>query len=352
MARYSNPFSQYSSGNVALAGGKLFFFITGTSTPKDTFSDVDRTVPNTNPVLLDANGVIPAIFLSEDSLYKVILQDKDGVQKDETDNVGEVPPEGQFSDWDATTNYVTGDLVKGSNGAYYIALQASINQNPTTQPTFWTKIDLIRFWNTEETYSIEDVVIDAGIMYRSLANSNKGNNPATDLTNWALVWVVGAGLTVATGGTVTLDTSSTRNTDHASVTLTAGAGLTGGGDITASRTFDVGAGDGIIVNADDVALDGFALTSHGLITSTTTVDGEDIASVSSSGAGVYALVYTTAASATDKQATVATPDGSSSFAITQDNTSTTGVTVRQWLLSGSSQTPFNQFPVAVHRTTF
>ena len=36
--------------------------------------------------------------------------------------------------------------------------------------------------------------------------------------------------------------------------LTAGAGLTGGGDLTADRTFNVGAGAGITVNADDVAL--------------------------------------------------------------------------------------------------
>ncbi len=37
-------------------------------------------------------------------------------------------------------------------------------------------------------------------------------------------------------------------------TLTAGAGLTGGGDLSADRTFTVGAGYGITVNADDVAL--------------------------------------------------------------------------------------------------
>jgi len=39
------------------------------------------------------------------------------------------------------------------------------------------------------------------------------------------------------------------------VTLTAGNGLTGGGDISASRSFAVGAGTGIVVNADDVAVD-------------------------------------------------------------------------------------------------
>ena len=65
----------------------------------------------------------------------------------------------------------------------------------------------------------------------------------------------GTGITV-NADDVALDTASTRNTDHASVVLTAGAGLTGGGDITTSRTFTVGAGTGITVNADDVALAG------------------------------------------------------------------------------------------------
>jgi hypothetical protein len=37
-------------------------------------------------------------------------------------------------------------------------------------------------------------------------------------------------------------------------TLTAGAGLAGGGDLSANRTFDVGAGTGITVNANDVAV--------------------------------------------------------------------------------------------------
>lgn len=51
---------------------------------------------------------------------------------------------------------------------------------------------------------------------------------------------------------------------HSGVTLTAGAGLTGGGTIAASRTFNVGAGAGITVNANDVAIDfAFAATWTG-----------------------------------------------------------------------------------------
>lgn len=43
--------------------------------------------------------------------------------------------------------------------------------------------------------------------------------------------------------------------DHSLVSITAGAGLTGGGTIAATRTLDVGSGTGISVTADAIALD-------------------------------------------------------------------------------------------------
>lgn len=63
----------------------------------------------------------------------------------------------------------------------------------------------------------------------------------------------GTGITV-NANDVALDTSHARNVDHSAVTITAGAGLTGGGTIESTRTLDVGAGTGITVNANDVAL--------------------------------------------------------------------------------------------------
>ena len=50
---------------------------------------------------------------------------------------------------------------------------------------------------------------------------------------------------------------------HTSITLTAGNGLTGGGDISASRSFAVGAGLGISVTADAVKLDSATIGSFG-----------------------------------------------------------------------------------------
>lgn len=64
----------------------------------------------------------------------------------------------------------------------------------------------------------------------------------------------GTGITV-NANDVALDTAHARNVDHSAVSVTAGAGLTGGGDISATRTVDVGAGNGISVAADSVAID-------------------------------------------------------------------------------------------------
>jgi hypothetical protein len=79
----------------------------------------------------------------------------------------------------------------------------------------------------------------------------------------------GTGITV-NAGDVALDVASTRNVDHAAITLTAGDGLTGGGTIAANRTFAVGAGTGISVTASAVGLDTASTrnTDHAAITFT------------------------------------------------------------------------------------
>ena len=70
--------AQDSSGGV-LAGAKLEFFETGTSTNLDTYSDDALTTANANPVVADSAGRWAAIFL-RDQDYKVTLSDSDDVQ--------------------------------------------------------------------------------------------------------------------------------------------------------------------------------------------------------------------------------------------------------------------------------
>ena len=64
----------YTDDNgVPLAGGKLYTYAAGTSTPLATYSDPDGLVPNTNPVILDARGEATVFWSS--SAYKVMLTD-------------------------------------------------------------------------------------------------------------------------------------------------------------------------------------------------------------------------------------------------------------------------------------
>lgn len=62
---------------------------------------------------------------------------------------------------------------------------------------------------------------------------------------------------------------SDQHVAHSTVSVTAGAGLTGGGTIAASRTLDVGAGNGIAVDADSVRV--VAGTDGGLVSNSTGV---------------------------------------------------------------------------------
>ena len=51
--------------------------------------------------------------------------------------------------------------------------------------------------------------------------------------------------------------------DHSAVDITAGSGLTGGGDITTSRTLNVIGGDGITANANDIEVDSTVIRTTG-----------------------------------------------------------------------------------------
>ena len=60
--------------------------------------------------------------------------------------------------------------------------------------------------------------------------------------------------------------------DHSGVSITAGAGLTGGGDITSTRDIAVGAGTGVTVNADDIAIGQDVATSADVEFNSVTAD--------------------------------------------------------------------------------
>ena len=62
--------------------------------------------------------------------------------------------------------------------------------------------------------------------------------------------------------------------DHTSVSVIAGDGLTGGGTIAADRTLNIGAGTGVTVNANDVAIGQDVATSANVTFATVTTTGD------------------------------------------------------------------------------
>lgn len=76
IALLPNAETQFSDANGApFTGGKVYFYVPGTTTPKATWQDSGGTTLNTNPVILDSAG--RAIIWGNGS-YREILQDQFG----------------------------------------------------------------------------------------------------------------------------------------------------------------------------------------------------------------------------------------------------------------------------------
>lgn len=72
-----------------LAGGKVYTYEPGTSTPKPTYQDLAKTVANTNPVILDPRGEAVIYW---DGAYKVRVETAAGSLVYEQDNYGASEP--------------------------------------------------------------------------------------------------------------------------------------------------------------------------------------------------------------------------------------------------------------------
>lgn len=79
------PFRALDGNGDPLAGGKLYTYEAGTTTPKTTYTTEDATTPNTNPVILDSNGYAD-VWLDTGS-YKFVLDDSDDVEQWTLDDI-------------------------------------------------------------------------------------------------------------------------------------------------------------------------------------------------------------------------------------------------------------------------
>ena len=157
-----------------------------------------------------------------------------------------------------TNLFVTNELQVGTagNNGYAFPIDDGTNQ----QQLFTNGAGQLQF--ADALSNIDSITGGAGL---TLAYTSS-TDPVTGLTtrNAKLDIVAGNGITALedelfiNDGEINHDALANYDADehvaHSGVTLTAGNGLTGGGDISVSRSFAVGEGTGITVNANDVAV--------------------------------------------------------------------------------------------------
>ena len=138
-----------NSGN-PLAAGTLETFIAGTTTHISTFSDVNLTIANANPMTLDASGRPQAgnIFLRPGASYKFVLKDALGATMATPDNIL-IAPAGTSLDIIGRLGepVVTGNLLflgdgtlNTTAGKWYLASKTFPGSSLTPQLGFATSV--------------------------------------------------------------------------------------------------------------------------------------------------------------------------------------------------------------------
>ena len=83
----------FTNNGVPLAGGLIYTYAAGTTTPIATYTSSSGATPQANPIVLDAGGRVASgeIWLTTTTVYKFVLKASAGVTIATYDNVGGSP---------------------------------------------------------------------------------------------------------------------------------------------------------------------------------------------------------------------------------------------------------------------
>lgn len=171
-----------------LAGGKLYTYAAGTSTPKDTYTDAGGGTANANPVVLDASGRA-TVFLS--GSYKFKLTDADDVEIETTDNVSAFATSISGGVSDITSDYTDTAVAVGDS---FIFADVSDSDN-TKRDTIQGILDLV----PTDIFGKSDTVILSGDKI-SFSDASDSNLPKTDTVDGILDLVAAKIAAYSAGG--------------------------------------------------------------------------------------------------------------------------------------------------------
>jgi hypothetical protein len=129
LSPYGNGQQFFDDNGVPLAGGLIYTYQAGSSTPLVTYTTNSGNIANANPIVLDASGRTPQqLWLLTGFSYKFVLQNSDGVLIQTLDNIypilqnaptsASAIPSGGIIIWSGSTGSIpaTWFLCDGTNG--------------------------------------------------------------------------------------------------------------------------------------------------------------------------------------------------------------------------------------------
>ena len=130
----------FDDNGVPLAGGKVFTYAAGTTTPLATYTTAAGTVANTNPIILDAAGRTPnEIWLAVGTLYKFIVKTSTDVLIGTYDGLPPINDPysinallGSITGTNAIAAVATPAITEYAAGATYSFIAANTNTAATT----------------------------------------------------------------------------------------------------------------------------------------------------------------------------------------------------------------------------
>lgn len=209
----------FSANGNPLSAGKVYFYVPGTTTPKDTYQDPAGTILNTNPVQLDAGGF--AVIYGSGS-YRQVVKDGNG---------------------NTIYDQLTGDT-SASSSSWAGTATGSPNALAILAPAFTGQNGQIVIWRNQFTNTGATTLTINGTTYAVVKDSTSGVVPLiggeliaggigsaildTVLGQMHLLEKVNVSpvVTTASAGTVDLGTLSSHNVRITGTTTIAGFGGT------------------------------------------------------------------------------------------------------------------------------
>jgi hypothetical protein len=123
----------FNNDGTVLAGGKIYTYTAGTSTPAATYTTYTGSIAHTNPIILDSAGRVPSgqIWLLFGISYKFIIRDSANALIGTYDNIAGAGNGANVQNYTGTGSQVSFALPVGVSDVYNIFING-VYQNKNT----------------------------------------------------------------------------------------------------------------------------------------------------------------------------------------------------------------------------